>query len=186
MLGPEVARAAVRDHLALHVPAALAKIRTAAGDTNPADPTGYLLADSVAEADINKPGRFPVILVRAPGLDERDPFITDGGRNWTFRYDMEIAILVDTSKFADHAGSSVGRDRLMLAVREVLWTQRTVSPAAEIAMRPYKEKTGEVAHETRQGRPLSAGEIYFQLDQEEPFDPLPLVTDAEASIEAFT
>lgn len=168
MLGHEAVKAAVLDVLQTNVPDRLDAIRTALAVTSPVDPATYVAADSLTVAT-----EFPVVLVRSTSMGTlRAAGTVDPGSEstWVGRYDVEVVVACDSATHGDYAAACADRDRLLLAVREVLLLTSGVGDI-ELLTANLAEDTGAAA-ETLRGAPLAAGSITLSALATETLAPL--------------
>jgi len=151
--GHEYIRETIRTYLEAEVPTRLAAHLAAYSLTSPtpADVT-FLLADGLQ--DIND---FPAVIVRS--TDSQDDTRTADG-TWRIAYDIEVIVACDHRVHGDAEGASKDRDRLLLAVRECIYSVVGLTDDIDIAPRKRPEQTG-AASETRAGVPLAAGTLKF-------------------------
>lgn len=154
MRGHEYIREAIRTHLEQSVPARLTAHLTANSLTSPsvAD-LRFLLADGLQ--DIND---FPAIIVRS--TDSEDDTRTADG-TWRIVYDIEVIVACDHRVHGDAEAASKDRDRVLLAVRECIYSAAGLTEDIDISPRKRPEATGAAA-ETRAGVPLAAGTLKFR------------------------
>jgi hypothetical protein len=152
--GHEYIRETIRTYLEAEVPTRLAAHLAAYSLTSPtpADVT-FLLADGLQ--DIND---FPAVIVRS--TDSQDDTRTADG-TWRIAYDIEVIVACDHRVHGDAEGASKDRDRLLLAVRECIYSVVGLTDDIDIAPRKRPEQTG-AASETRAGVPLAAGTLRFR------------------------
>ena len=153
MRGHEYIREAVRTYLEQVVPTRLAAHEAAYGLTSP-DPAEiqFLLADNLQDIV-----DFPVVVVRA--TDANNSTRTADG-TWAFDYDMEVIVACDHRVHGDVEAASKDRDRVLLAVREAIYSVAGLTNDIDIVPTKRPEATG-AGVETRQGVPLAAGTIKF-------------------------
>lgn len=171
MLGPEAARVALRDRLIADLPAQLSAVRERLDAAWPPDPKLIALADQISPDEAIRANAFPLLLITSHelsgwGKHESGPNI---GATWTCRYPVKIGILIDSPRNGDYEQASVGRDRYVLALRELLLTDPALGQHAQAILSPYSEETGPVGS-TLQGRVLAGAEIGFTIEQVETLD----------------
>lgn len=153
MRGHEYIREAVRTYLETAVPLYLAAHLAEIGMTEPVpSEVGFVLADGLQDVT-----DFPVVVVRS--TDARDVQRTADGV-WQVAYEVEVIAAVDHRVHGDYEGASVQRDRLLLAVRESVYSAAGLTADIDISPAKRVEQTG-AAVETRAGVPLAAGTIAF-------------------------
>ena len=153
MRGHEYIREAVRTYLEASVPAYLAAHLAEIGMDAP-DPlaVAFVLADGLQEVTA-----FPVVVVRS--TDASDDQRTGDGV-FLVAYQLEVIAAVDHRVHGDYEGASVQRDRLLLAVREAIYSAAGLTNDIDISPAKRVEQTG-AAVETRAGVPLAAGTVAF-------------------------
>lgn len=154
MKGHEYIREAIRTHLENVVPTRLQAHLTANSLTSPAvaDLT-FLLADGLQEIT-----DFPAVIVRS--TDSTDDTRTADG-TWLVRYDIEVIVACDHRVHNDAESASKDRDRVLLAVREAIYSAAGLTDDIDISPRNRPEQTGAAA-DTRAGVPLAAGTLKFR------------------------
>lgn len=183
MLGPEIARVTIAAWLSERLPARLELVRQRLDTDWPADPKKIALVDTVSPDEALRQGAFPLLLVTTHELSgwAKHTSWPNIGNTWTCRYDVTIGVLVDSPSHGDLEGACIGRDRIVLAIRELLLWDGTLAraddgtPTAWTVLTPYTEETGPLiaAAGTLQGRPLAAAEIKFAIEQLETLDAVP-------------
>lgn len=161
MKGHEYPRQLLAEMLADKVPALLEAIRVAAADSDypdwPSDPKSYLLADQLPI----KEEQYPAVLITSStaGVDSN---IQAGLGDFIYEYALTVGVAVVASRHGGETYSSVGRDRILLAVREALLLNAQLAPDCFAVVRALTEQTG-AAVETLQGKPMSLGNITFAV-----------------------
>ena len=172
MKGHEYIREAVRTYLESTVPARLSAHLTANGLTSPSvDDLTFLLADGLQEIT-----DFPAVIVRSTDSDD-DVRTADG--TWRITYDVEVIVACDHRVHGDAEAASKDRDRVLLAVREAVYSAAGLTEDIDIAPRKRPEATGAAA-ETRAGVPLAAGTLRFRASVLESLADLDPPEDADA------
>lgn len=175
MKGHEYPRQLLATMLAAEVPVRLAKIRDAAADGDypdwPADPRSYLLADQLPI----KEEQYPAVLITSSTASV-DSNIQAGLGATIYEYALTVGVAVVASRHGGETWSSVGRDRILLAVREALMLNAGLAEDCFAVVRGLTEQTG-AAVETLQGKPMSLGNITFAVRVVEELDD-PILTDA--------
>ena len=153
MRGHEYIREAVRTYLELTVPDRLTAHLTANSLTSP-DPAEiqFVLADGLEDITT-----FPVVVVRS--TDSSDDTRT-GTNTWLVTYELEVIVACDHRIHGDSEGASKDRDRVLLAVREAIYSVAGLTDDIDIVPRKRPEQTG-AAMQTLAGVPLAAGTIKF-------------------------
>lgn len=175
MRGHEYVRDEVRFLLQSRVPARLA-MQLAALEVDEPDPAevSFVLADSLQELS---PDMLPVVAVRSTDatVDSR------AGATVLMVYDLQILVACDVRVFGDEGAQRATRcrDRLLLAVRESLWSVSglaTPEGASDggIEFLPAKrsERTGRGDPQTLAGLALSVGTVDLRARVTEVLDPL--------------
>lgn len=180
MKGHEYIRETIRTYLEATVPTRLTAHLSANGLTspNPADLT-FLLADGLQEIT-----NFPAVIVRSTDSDD-DTRTADG--TWRITYDLEVIVACDHRVHGDAEAASKDRDRVLLAVREAIYSVAGLTDDIDIAPRKRPEATGAAA-ETRAGVPLAAGTLRFRasvLETLAVLDPPEDVTDVDLSVGGY-
>lgn len=172
MRGHEYIREAIRTYLEATVPTRLAGHLTANELTSPSvDDLTFLLADGLQEIT-----DFPAVIVRS--TDSEDDTRTADG-TWRIAYDIEVIVACDHRVHGDAEAASKDRDRVLLAVREAIYSAAGLTNDIDIAPRSRPEATGAAA-ETRAGVPLAAGTLRFRAFVQETltdYDPPETFTD---------
>ena len=180
MKGHEYIREAIRTYLEDTVPTRLQAHLTANGLTSPAvaDLT-FLLADGLQEIT-----DFPAVIVRSTDSDD-DTRTSDG--TWRITYDIEVIVACDHRVHGDAESASKDRDRVLLAVREAIYSAAGLTNDIDIAPRKRPEQTG-AASETRAGVPLAAGTLKFRasvLETLVDLDPPEDIDDVDLSADGY-
>ena len=171
MRGHEYIREAVRTYLEQSVPLILAAHLAEIEMTDPVPAeVRFVLADGLQ--DITE---FPVVVVRS--TDAQDDTRTADG-TWLVAYALELIVAVDHRVHGDAEGASVQRDRLLLAVREAVYSAAGLTSDIDISPAKRPEQTG-AAVETRQGVPLAAGTLQFTARVVEALTALTTTDDVE-------
>lgn len=180
MKGHEYIREAIRTYLEAEVPTRLQAHLTANGLTSPtvADLRFYL-ADGLQDIV-----DFPAVIVRS--TDAEDDTYTSSGV-WRITYDIEVIVACDHRVHGDAEAASKDRDRVLLAVRECIYSVAGLTEDIDIAPRKRPEQTG-AAMETRAGVPLAAGTLRFRasvLETLTDLDPPEDVDNVDLSVGAY-
>lgn len=173
MMGHEGVRRLTEHMLAEQLPARLAVIRSAvppvpvdnAPPTWPPDPHVFC-ADVIPD----RSDWFPAVMVGSAKL--RAMKATEGGSagiHWTCDYDLDIAVAVVAAQAGGDVLASVGRDRLLLALRETLLVHPKIAPWAWLSMRGVTEETGPIS-EDMAARPMSGGVVTLTCQTVESVD----------------
>lgn len=187
MLGPEYARTAVRDHFRAHLPGKLAELRARLGVDWPPPPHTIDLVDQINPDIALANGTFPLILISVHELAAWGKTSTgqNVGATWVCKYPTTVAVLVDSPKTGGYADADAGRDRFILAIRELLLIDAQLSEHAAAVLSPYTEESGPLAT-SFQGRVLAAAEIKFVVEVEEVLDSTaPPFTGGDTDIETL-
>lgn len=164
MKGHEYVREAVRTYLESDVPLRLAAHLSANGLASPnPDDIAFVLADGLQDID-----SFPAVVVRS--TDASDDVQAFSGA-WWITYELEVIVACDHRVHGDAEGASKDRDRLLLAVRECVYSAAGLTDDIDISPAKRPEQTGAAA-ETRAGVPLAAGSLRFVARVVESLEPL--------------
>lgn len=153
MRGHEYVRSLVCSMLESQVPLRLAKIRTELDTDWPANPHAYLLADQLPL----KEEQYPAVMVSSTTAS-RDTALQAGLGEFIYEYAMTVAVAVVSSRHGGEEQASVGRDRILLAVREALMLNASLADDCFLAVRSMSEQTG-AAMETMQSKPMCLGNV---------------------------
>lgn len=157
MKGHEYAREVLKAHLEAWVPARLETIRAARDADFPPDPKAYLLSDVLPDDTAG----YPCVLVQSTSMPDWQR-TTGGapGEEFIVDYDVRIVVAVGYSQIGKSAGenASIGRDRLLLAIREALLWRSTLAADAVLISAGLTEQTGAAAQDL-QARPIAMGQI---------------------------
>ncbi len=185
MKGHEYPRQLLAAMLAEHVPARLVTIRENLTtdqrdpETWPPDPNAYLLADQLPMRE----ELYPAILITSTDATV-DNNLQAGLGEFIYEYTLTIGVAVVSPRHGGEMQSSLGRDRIMLAVREALLMNGNLAADCFAVSRNLVEATG-AAVETLQGQPLSLGNITLAVRVvEELVDPLAEALDVSVSVSA--
>lgn len=180
MKGHEYVREAIRTYLESTVPPRLQAHLTANGLTSPAvSDLTFLLADGLQDIV-----DFPAVIVRSTDSEDDTRTTND---TWRIVYDIEVIVACDHRVHGDAEAASKDRDRVLLAVRECIYSVAGLTEDIDIYPRRRSEQTG-AASETRQGVPLAAGTIRFRaavLETLADLDPPEDVDDVDLSVGAY-
>lgn len=163
MKGHEYPRQLLADMLAVQVPLRLDAIRAAvtvdpeAPETWPPDPKAYLLADELPL----KEEKYPAVLITSSSASI-DSNIQAGLGEFIYEYALTVGCAVVADRHGGETKSSLGRDRILLAIREALVLNAQLAPDCFAVVRALTEETG-AAVETLQGKAMSLGNITFAV-----------------------
>lgn len=173
MKGHEYARQLLAAMLATEVPLRLDIIRAALTtdpeepETWPPDPKAYLLADELPL----KEEKYPAVLITSSSASV-DSNIQAGLGEFIYEYALTVGCAVVADRHGGETKSSLGRDRILLAIREALLLNAQLADDCFAVVRALTEETG-AAVETLQGKAMSLGNITFAVRVvEELTDPL--------------
>lgn len=155
MRGHEYPRRLLAAMLADQVPRRLAVLRAEMDDTWPPDPAAVLLSDRLPDDE----SLYPCILVtstRMTSMKATSATATVDG--FVCTYELTIAVAVRAARHGGDEAASIGRDRVLLAVREALLTAGQLANDCQAVVRGLGEQTGQ-AGEDMQARPLSLGNL---------------------------
>lgn len=180
MRGHEYIREAVRTYFEQVVPARLQAHLTAIGMSTPVPAeVQFVLADGLQDIV-----DFPVVVIRS--TDATNDTRTGDGK-YRIAYDVEVIVACDHRVHGDGEAASKDRDRLLLAVREAVYSVSGLTDDIDIAPSKRPEATG-AAMETRSGVPLAAGTIKFTayvLEDLEVLDPPETITNVDLTATAY-
>lgn len=180
MLGHEFAKLAVKEYLEAALPPKLYEIHQRLESSWPPAVETYLLDDEIDPDTMQLPGMFPALLIRTAKISDITQ-ISARRDDFEITYDVMVTTLVAAQHGRDFGSAALGRDRIMLAIRELLFRPQIKVP--EILVHSgYSEETGPATF-SLQGAPLAAGEIGFEVRVAESIE-LPGVeaTDADITI----
>lgn len=173
MKGHEYPRQLLAEMLEVQVPLRLAKIRAAATvdpevpELWPPDPKSYLLADELPM----KEEKYPSVLVTSSSAAV-DSNIQSGLGEFIYEYTLTVGCAVVADRHGGETKSSLGRDRILLAIRESLLLNAQLADDCFAVVRALTEETG-AAIENLQSKAMSLGNITFAVRViEELTDPL--------------
>ena len=184
MKGHEYPRELIKAMLTTQVPLRLEALRARlttdpeAPVEWPVNPNSYQLADQLPM----KEEQFPCVLISSTEAT-RNAHLQPGLGETVFDYTMTVTVAVTSSRHGGDEEASVGRDRIMLAVREALMLNADLADDAYSIVRDIKEQTGAPA-ENLQSKPLALGNLGFSVRVVEDLtDPL-LDTNGDAVVVA--
>ena len=162
MKGHEYPRQLLAQMLEVEVPKRLAVIRAATSTDPdelpwPPDPKAYLLADTLPM----KEEQFPCVLITS-STSSVDTNVQAGLGEFIYEYALTIAVAVVSNRHEGYEQSSIGRDRILLAVREALLMNAQLADDCFAVVRALTEVTG-AAMENLQSKPTSVGNITFAV-----------------------
>lgn len=185
MKGHEYPRQLLADMLQSAVPERLTRIRSAATtdadvpETWPPDPKSYLLADQLPM----KEELYPAVVITSTTASV-DSNLQAGLGEFIYEYALTVGVAVVAPRHGGEARSSVGRDRIMLAVREALLLNANLADDCFAVVRNLREETG-AAVETLQSQPMSLGNVLFTVRVVEELTD-PLLTDTGDDVTVLT
>lgn len=163
MKGHEYPRQLLAEMLAVQVPLRLDVIRAALTEdleepvTWPPDPKAYLLADELPL----KEEKYPAVLITSSRAAV-DSNIQAGLGEFIYEYAITVGCAVVADRHGGETKSSLGRDRILLAIREALLLNAQLATDCFAVVRAVTEETG-AAVETMQGKAMSLGNITFAV-----------------------
>lgn len=179
MRGHEYPRRLLADMLAVEVPIRLASIRAnlttdpEVPETWPPDPKSYLLADELPM----KEEKYPAVLITST-TSSVNTNLQAGLGEFIYEYSLTVGCAVVAARHGGEEASSLGRDRILLAIREALMLNSSLANDCFAVVRDLSEITG-AAVENLQGKAMSLGNITFAVRVvEELTDP---ITDDEGN-----
>lgn len=176
MKGHEYARALLKEMLETHVPQRLDLIRSAATvepELWPPDPKAYLLADQLPM----KEEQYPCVLIASTTAGVDTP-VQAGLGEFIYEYTLTVSCAVVSGRHGGETQSSIGRDRILLAIREALLLNSQLATDCFAVVRSANEQTG-AAVENLQSKPMSLGSITFAVRVIEELTDL--ITDASGT-----
>jgi len=159
------------------VPARLALIReTLTVDpenpvTWPPDPRSYVLADELPL----KEEQYPAVLITSTTSGVDTP-VQAGLGEFIYEYTLNVSCAVVSTRHGGQTQASIGRDRILLAIRESLLLNSQLANDCFAVVRSANEQTG-AAIENLQSKPMSLGSITFAVRVIEELQDL-ITTDA--------
>lgn len=178
MKGHEYPRRLLADMLEVQVPIQLDAIRNATGEEVPwpPDPKSYLLADELPM----KEEKYPSVLVTSSSASVNSN-IQAGLGEFIYEYTLTVGCAVVADRHGGETKSSLGRDRILLAIRESLLLNAQLADDCFAVVRALSEETG-AAIENLQSKAMSLGNITFAVRVvEELADPI-LNTDGDPAV----
>lgn len=172
MIGHEGVRRLIEAHLAALLPAKLDEIRAKVPpvevehqpDAWPPNPT-VMCSDAIPD----RSDRLPAVLIGSSQLLSLRASEGGAAPEWHGRYQLDINIVVVSPQAGGDVLAGVGRDRLALAVREVLIQHPDTGYGVVLLTRDLVEETGP-AREDAASRPLAAAVLTVQADTVETLD----------------
>lgn len=155
-MGHEDVRRAVVAHLKTSVPVMLRQIRS---DNVPILPRAYLAQDNMPDDD-----RLPAVCVASTDLLELRFTTTNKPGPVRALYSVEVACFVVATTHKADEQASIGRDRLLQAIRHSILAPRVVGMT--IDRETYRERTDPAVVDTK-GRPLAQGVASFNVSADE-------------------
>jgi hypothetical protein len=113
-----------------------------------------------------------------------DSNLQAGLGEFIYEYALTVGVAVVAPRHGGEARSSVGRDRIMLAVREALLLNANLADDCFAVVRNLREETG-AAVETLQSQPMSLGNVLFTVRVVEELTD-PLLTDTGDDVTVLT
>lgn len=167
MKGHEYARRMLKEMLEVQVPNRLDVIRATAGEEWPPNPKSYILADVLPM----KEEQYPAVLVTSSS-GKVNVNLQSGLGEFVYEYDLTVGVALVAPRHGGEEMSSVGRDRILLAIREALMLNAGLADDCFAVTRRMPEETGP-AIENPQSKPMSLGNISLSIRVvEELSDPL--------------
>lgn len=155
MKGHEYPRRMLKAMLEERVPQRLAVIRANAQSEEewPPDPRAYLLADALPM----KEEQYPCVLITSSEATTANA-LQGGLGDFVYEYQISIGVAVVAGRHGGDVRASIGRDRILLAVRESLRLFSRLADDCVVYTRNMPEVTGAPS-ETMQSAPMSLGNI---------------------------
>lgn len=158
MEGHERPRRLVLAMLQATMPRRLEVARRRAGQPWPPDPRAYLVSDAMPMRE----EAFPCVLVQCTG-SQLVQSSQAGLGEFLFQYAMRAQVLVTSGREPGEEAASIGRDRMLLALREAVLLGGLGHEDYGIVRGSLAEEAG-IAVETLQGRPVAVGSIEFTVN----------------------
>lgn len=173
--GHEHVKAVLVDHLADNLPAWLTVIRD--GDTWPLDPKLVAASDILPDKD----EQWPCVLVTSTSMNRRMAADTVATGEFIGRYDVTVTVGARGVKERDADEAAAGRDRLLLAVRNLFLASPGLDEDTTCLLSGLTEETGAVAVDVK-GRPVAIGSVSLQVQYVETIPDLASVTADSADV----
>lgn len=157
MEGHEKPRRLVLRMLEHFVPVRLETVRRRTGQSWPPDVRAFLVSDAMPMRE----EAFPCVLVQTTGsqLLQRSQA---GLGEFLFEYRMRAQVLVTSGREPGDEAASIGRDRMLLAVRESILLGSLNDPDYGISPGLVAEESG-IAVELLNGKPVAVGSVEFAV-----------------------
>lgn len=169
MLGHEGVRRYTEDHLKMVLPVKLDEIRER---TPPVEvehePDVWPKNPHVSCADEfpTKSDKLPSVIVTSAQLLSMSAEEAGSATEWDCIYQLDLACCVVSPQAGGVTLASVGRDRILLALREICLQTPQVGPRVRIVAGDATEETGP-AKEDAAARPMSVGLITVRIEATE-------------------
>lgn len=166
MRGHEYPRQKLKEMLEVRVPQRLAAIRASATTEPewPPNPKAYLLADILP----SKEEQFPCILITSTEASSVTAQQAGLGE-FRYEYQLTLGVAVVAGRHGGEVRASIGRDRIMLAVREALRMYARLADDCIVYTRSMPEVTGSPM-ENMQSAPMALGNISITVAVDEVLD----------------
>lgn len=166
MLGHEGVRRLTEAHLIARVPDALQQVRDTTPPVEveheppvwPPDPH-VMVADEFPE----RSDKLPCVIVTSAELLGMDAEEGGASPEWVCRYQLDLGCLVVSPQAGHLTLASVGRDRILLALRHICIDEPEVAPGVRLVCRELTEETGPGKQDSA-SRPMAGGLITIQIE----------------------
>lgn len=170
MLGHEGIRRYTEDHLKMVLPVKLDEIRERTPpvevencpDVWPPETVHVMCADEFP----TKSDKLPSVIVTSAQLLSMAAEEAGSATEWDCIYQLDLACCVVSPQAGGVTLASVGRDRILLALREICLQTPQVGPRVRIVAGDATEETGP-AKEDSAARPMSVGLITVRIESTE-------------------
>lgn len=175
--GHEAVKTTLAAHLAARLPSYMSGVQQASW---PPAPAYIAVTDMLPEAD----KAWPCVLVSATSMVQPEYAAGIGDSIFVGVYDVRLTVGVRAIKERDIESAIYGRDRLMLAIRQVLLQEPDLDGnGVTIALtRDLREETDPAANDPKT-RPVALGAVRLQVRHIEEIPDLSAVEVDEASVD---
>lgn len=190
MIGHEGVRRLTEKHLAELLPSFLAEVRAQVPPVDvdheppvwPTDPH-VMCADEFPE----RSDKLPSVIVTSAELLGMKAEEGGASPEWTCTYQLDLGALVVSPQSGQLTLASIGRDRVLLALRHICLRRPDVTDKVTIDARQLTEETGPGKQDSA-SRPLAAGLITVQIVAVETLDetsfPIDTITTDVTAVDA--
>lgn len=173
MLGHEGIRRYTEDHFKAVLPVKLAEIRERTPPVDvancpavwPPETVHVMCADEFPDRD----DKLPAVIVTSAQLLSMSAHEAGASPEWECIYQLDLACCVVSPQAGGVTLASVGRDRILGALREICIQSPQVGPRVRLAIRDATEETGP-GKEDSAARPMSVGLITVHIESTETLD----------------